>query len=73
MKKTEEQFAELERRVRALLADNARLSGRVRELEGEIAGLRRDAQDLQRLQGSRTHIREKIERALSALEAAERE
>ncbi len=73
MKKIEDQFAELERRVRLLLADNARLSGTVRELEREIVELRREAQDLRRLEGSRTHIREKIERALSALEAAERE
>lgn len=72
-KNLEEQFAEVERRVRALLAENARLADRARELERELAQLRHETRDLQNFHGKRMHVREKIERVLNALEAAERE
>lgn len=64
----EEQFAEAERRVRAVVAENAELRSRLAGLEGELARLRREVQDLQHFHGKRMHVREKIERILQQLE-----
>jgi chromosome segregation ATPase len=72
-KSIEERFAEVERRVRALVAENSALTRRVREQEEELVQLRREAQDLQHLHGRRMHVREKIERVLAALEEAGRD
>lgn len=69
-KSIEERFAEVEKRVRALVDENFALKRRVQEFEGELARLRSEAQDLQQFHGRRTHVREKIERALAALEGA---
>ncbi len=69
-KSIEERFAEVERRVRALVSENSTLTRRVREQEEELLQLRREAQDLQHLHGRRMHVREKIERVLAALEEA---
>ncbi len=73
MKSIEERFAEVEKRVRALVSGNAALKRQVRELERELAEARREARDLQHFHGKRMHVREKIERILSALEAAGKE
>ncbi len=64
----ESRFSEVEKRMRALIADNARLTSRITELEQELAGVRREALELQNLQGKSMHIREKIERILHSLE-----
>jgi chromosome segregation ATPase len=73
MKSIEERFAEAEKRVRGLVSENAALRNRVRELERELDEVRREARDLGHFHGKRLHVREKIERILSALEAAGRE
>lgn len=70
MKSIEERFAEAEKRVRALVSENADLRRQMKELERELARLRIEARDLQHFHGKRMHVREKIERILSALEAA---
>jgi chromosome segregation ATPase len=73
MKSIEERFAEAEKRVRALVSENAILKRQVREFERELAQLRREARDLQHFHGKRMHVREKIEHILTALEAAGKE
>ncbi len=72
-KNIEEQFAEVEKRVRALVSENFALSRRVQEMEEELGRLRSESQDLQHLRGRRMHVREKIERVLAALEEADRD
>lgn len=66
----EEQFAEAEKRVRAVVAENAALRSQVGEMEQELARLRREVQDLQHFHGKRMHVREKIERILQQLDEA---
>ncbi len=70
MKDIEAGFAEVEKRVQALVSENKGLAGRVRELERELAQARREAQELQNFHGKRMHIKEKIERILQSMEAA---
>ena len=71
MKDLETKFAEVEKRIGALVAENKVLMGRVRELEHELTHARREAQELQNLHGKKMHIREKVERILHSLETAE--
>lgn len=71
MKDLETKFAEVEKRIQALVAENKGLTERVRELEHELTHARREAQELQNLHGKKMHIREKVERILHSLEAAE--
>ncbi len=72
MKDLESRFAEVEKRARALVAEKKALTGRVRELEQELALARREALEMQHFRSKRMHIREKVERILNALEAAEK-
>ncbi len=72
MKDLESRFAEVEKRVKALVADKKTLASRVRELEQELAQARREALELQHFHGKRMHIKEKVEGILNALEAAEK-
>jgi chromosome segregation ATPase len=69
LKNIEEKFTEVEKRVRAIVSENKGLTGRVRELEQELAQARREAQELQNFHGKRMHIKEKIERILQSMEA----
>jgi chromosome segregation ATPase len=69
VKKIEADFATVEQRVKALVAENRGLKKRVHELESEIAQARRSSQDLEHLHSRRMHIREKVERVLQSLEA----
>ncbi len=69
MNDLEMKFAEVEKRIGALVAENKVLTGRVRELENELAQARRESQDLQSFHGKRMHIKEKIERILQSMEA----
>jgi hypothetical protein len=69
VKDLESKFAEVEKRVQALVAENKVLTGRVRELEHELAQARRESQDLQNFHGKKMHIKEKIERILQSMEA----
>lgn len=69
MKELAAKFAEVERRVRRLVDENGRLRDQVRELEQQFAEARRDAQDLEQVQGRSAQVREKLARVLKALEA----
>ena len=69
VKRIEAAFAIVEQRVQALANENRELAERVRELEGELAQVRRSSRDLEHLHGRRMHIREKVERVLQSLEA----
>ncbi len=71
MKDLEAKFAEIEKRVKTIVAENAGLRKRVGELEQELAGARRESQELENFHGKKMHIREKIERILHALEAVD--
>ena len=64
-------FAEVEKRVAAIVSQNAELRKRVGELEQELAKARQEAREFESFHGKRLHIREKIERVLHALEAVE--
>jgi len=68
LKDLEEQFAEIEKRVRKLVIDNKNFKSRINELEQELAQVRREAQDLEHFHGKKLNIREKIERILHSLE-----
>lgn len=66
----EAKFAEIEKRVKALLSENAGLAKRLRELEADLAQARQEARDLQNFRSKKIHVQEKVERILKALEAA---
>ncbi len=70
MKDLQDKFSEIERRVKALVTENADLRRRVAGLEQELSAVRRDAKDIEDLRGRKTEIREKIERVLRSLEDA---
>jgi chromosome segregation ATPase len=65
----EGQFAEIEKRVRALVAEDRVLRKRITELEQELALVRREARNVEHVHGKQLHIREKVERVLRNLEA----
>ncbi len=69
MKNIEAGFSEIERRIKALNADNASLRKRVADLERELAQVRAVSGELQNFHGKRLHIREKIEKVLRSLES----
>jgi cell division septum initiation protein DivIVA len=69
MKDLEDKFREVEKRVKTLVSENTDLRKRVSELERELAGARLGSEELEHVRGTKTHIREKIERVLQALEA----
>lgn len=71
MKDLEEKFLEIERRVRALAAENHAQKARIRELEQELVQTRHDAQKSVRFHDKQLHLRERIEKVLRDLEAAE--
>ncbi len=70
MKDLEDKFAEVEKRVKALVSENRDLATRVSELTQELSRARRESQELENFHGKKMHVREKIERVLQALEAA---
>lgn len=69
MKDVEAGFAEVEKRVKKLHADNAALRKRVAELEDELAQARLESDEIENYRGKRLHVREKIEKVLRSLEA----
>ncbi len=69
MKDLETGFAEVEKRVKILIEDNAGLRKRITALERELAEARLQSEELQNFHGKKLHIREKIERILHSLEA----
>lgn len=66
-------FTEVEKRVQALLQQNRALTKRIGELERELAQARREALKTEHLYGKSMHIRDKVERILSALEGLRHE
>jgi chromosome segregation ATPase len=68
LKDLEERFAEIEKRVQALVSRNKGLTGRISELEQELVQARRAAQGMEHFHGKQLHIKEKIERILQSLE-----
>jgi chromosome segregation ATPase len=68
LKDLEDRFAEIEKRVRALVTENKSFRGRIKELEHELAQARREAQDRELFNGKKLHIKEKVERILQSLE-----
>ncbi len=72
MKDIKTKFDEVEKRVKAVVTENASLRKQVRELEAELAKTRRESHELQNFHGKKLHIREKIERILQSLETAEK-
>jgi tetrahydromethanopterin S-methyltransferase subunit G len=66
----EKKFAEIEKRVTALAAENRGLKIRVSELEGELSRALIEARDLDEAHAKQTRIREKVEYILAALENA---
>lgn len=69
MKDLEAGFNELEKRVSALLKDNAGLRKRIAELEQELSLARSEAGEVRNFRGKQLHIKEKIEKVLRQLEA----
>jgi hypothetical protein len=65
----ESRFAEIEKRVRSLVADNGSLRKRVAELERELAHVRAEAGESRDFQTKQTRIREKVEQVLRSLES----
>jgi hypothetical protein len=64
-------FAEVERRVRALVAENQGLRARVRELEEERGTLGEAARDSEALRASKTQVQDRLKRLLRLLETIE--
>jgi len=71
MKDLEERFAEIERRVRPLVAENRSHKMRIRELEKELNQTRRDMQKSAQFNEKQLHLKERIEKILRALEAVD--
>ncbi len=70
MTKLSERFAEVEERVKALIAENADLKKRAAELELELAEAQRGLREMEDFQGKKSDIRKKIESVLRTLETA---
>jgi hypothetical protein len=64
-------FAEVERRVRALVAENQGLRARVRELEGERGRLGEAARDSDVLRANKSQVQDRLKRLLRLLETVE--
>jgi predicted RNase H-like nuclease (RuvC/YqgF family) len=71
MNDLEERFAEIERRVRPLVAENRSHKKRIRELEKELDQARCDVQKSSQFNDKQLHLRERIEKVLRALEAVD--
>jgi len=64
-------FSEVERRVRALVAENRALRAQVRELTRERNAVGAQARDAEALQERTTRVRERLQRLLARLESLE--
>ena len=71
MKELGPRFAELEKRVRALVEENARLRGRVRELEEEQGRLGDVARESETLRARKAQVQDRLKRLLHLLETIE--
>jgi hypothetical protein len=61
-------FAEVERRVRALVTENQGLRARVRELEDERGRLGEAARDSDALRANKSQVQDRLKRLLRLLE-----
>ncbi len=64
-------FAEVEKRVRALAAENHRLYDRVRELEVDLGRASEGAREAETLRDRKEQVRDRLKRLLRVLEAME--
>jgi FtsZ-binding cell division protein ZapB len=64
-------FSEVERRVRALVAENRSLRAQVRELTRERDAVGSEARDAEALQEKTALVRERLQRLLARLESLE--
>jgi hypothetical protein len=64
-------FAEVERRVRALVAENLGLRARLRELEDERGRLGEAARDSDALRANKSQVQDRLKRLLRLLETIE--
>lgn len=71
MKDLEERFAEIERRVKALVTENHSHKKRVQELEKELKRTHHDTQKSLQFHDKQRNLRERIEKILKDLEAVE--
>ena len=71
MRELEADFSEVEKRIRALVHENAASKARIRELEQELAAAQLAARDMDHFHGKQLRIREKVERILLSLESME--
>jgi DNA anti-recombination protein RmuC len=71
VKNLEERFAEIERRVKALVDENRSHKKRVRELEKELSQTRHVVQKSVKIHDKQLHLRERVEKILKDLEAVE--
>jgi prefoldin subunit 5 len=68
LKDLEDSFAIIESRVKMLVTQNKDLKNRIRELDQELAQVRREVQNVEHFQGKKLHVREKIEQILKTLD-----
>lgn len=71
MKELAARFAEVEKRVRALVAENQGLRDRVRVLEEELGRASEGAREAVALRARKEQVRDRLKRLLRALEAVE--
>jgi len=64
-------FAEIEKRVRALMEENSRLRSRVRELEEERGRLGASAREFETLRVKKVQVQDRLKRLLHLLEKIE--
>jgi hypothetical protein len=71
VKNLEEKFAEIERRVQVLVAENRSHKKRVKELEKELNLTRHDAKKSAQVHDKQLHLRQRVEKILKDLEAVQ--
>jgi hypothetical protein len=71
VKNLEEKFAEIERRVKALVTENRSHKKRVKELEKELTLTRNDVKKSAQFHDTQLHVRQRVEKILKDLEAAQ--
>lgn len=64
-------FAEVEKRVRALAAENGHLRDRVRKLEEDLGKASEGAREAETLRARKEQVRDRLKRLLRVLEALE--
>lgn len=71
MKDLGSRFAEVEKRVHTLVEENARLRGRVHELESELKQSGERAAEVESLRARKAQVQERLKRLLHLLEKIE--